>query len=290
MPAVISVSSPTAMKTAGVRPPAVAGKFYPAEDAARRELVHTLCKSAAPELTSPLAVMVPHAGLKYSGEVAAKVWRSIQDLDGRTVVIVSPKHTMAGANWSVSPCDHWRLSAGTSFASDTELAHKLVEGVSAFELDAAAHQNEHGIEVQLPILEKVGPHVKVVGVAIHGGSWSDIQQAATELASVLRSLDQQPLLVISSDMNHYASDAENRRRDRLALDAFATCDPQHLLATCRENDISMCGVIPAVLVMETLKQLGKEFTVRELGYATSGEVSGDRSQVVGYAGVLLLAK
>ncbi len=290
MPAVISVSSPTALKTEGVRPPAVAGQFYPAEDAARRELVQMICKGAAPELTSPLAVMVPHAGLKYSGHVAAKVWRSIADLDGRTLVIVSPKHTMAGTNWSVSPCDSWRLSAGTSFASDPELARKLIDGVSAFELDAVAHQNEHGIEVQLPILEKLAPHAKVVGVAVHGGSWSDIQQAATELAGVLRSLDKQPLLVISSDMNHYASDAENRRRDRLALDAFATCDPQQLLTTCRDHEISMCGVVPAALVMETLRQLGKEFVVRELEYTTSGDVSGDRSQVVGYAGLLLLAK
>ncbi len=74
--------------------------------------------------------------------------------------------------------------------------------------------------------------------------------------------DTSPLLVISSDMNHYAPDAENRRRDRIALDAMATCDPEHLLKTCREKDITMCGVIPAALVMETLRQLGKDFKFR----------------------------
>ena len=290
MPAVISVSTPPAMNTAGARPPAVAGRFYPAEDAARRELVQSICKGPTPTQSTPLAVMVPHAGLKYSGQIAAHVWRSIAGLDGRTVIVISPKHTVNGVNWSVSPCESWRLSAGTSFASDTELAAKIVEGVQALQWDAGAHQNEHGIEVQLPILEKVAPNVKVVGVALHGGSWTDIQQAATELAEVLRSLDKQPLLVISSDMNHYASDAENRRRDRLALDAFATCDPQRLLQICREEDISMCGVIPAALVMETLRQLGHEFKVQELEYGTSGDVSGDRTQVVGYAGALLLAK
>lgn len=290
MPGVISVSAPSAIKTGGVRPPAVAGRFYPAEDAARRELVQSLCKGPAPQPASPLAVMVPHAGLKYSGHIAAHVWRSIADLDGRTIVVVSPKHTMNGLNWSVSPCESWRLSAGTAFASDGELAAKIVAGVQALELDAAAHQNEHGIEVQLPILEKVAPNVKVVGIALHGGSWTDIQQAASELAAVLRTLEKQPLLVISSDLNHYASDAENRRLDRLALNAFASCDPQQLLQTCREKDISMCGVIPAALVMETLHQLGHEFQVQELEYATSGDVSGDRSQVVGYAGALLMAK
>ena len=290
MPAVISVSSPPSIKTGGVRPPAVAGRFYPAEDAARRELVQSICKGSSPEQQSPLAVMVPHAGLKYSGQIAAQVWRSIADLDGRTLVIISPKHTMVGPNWSVCSSDSWRLSAGTSFAADTELAAKLVDGVRALELDASAHQNEHGIEVQLPLLEKIAPHVKVVGVAVHGGNWADIQQAAQELASVIGTLEKEPLLVISSDMNHYATDTENRRRDRLALDAFGTCDPETLLKTCKENDITMCGVVPAALVMETLRQLGREFKVQEVGYATSGDVSGDRSQVVGYAGLLLVAK
>ncbi len=290
MPGVISVSAPPAVKTAGVRPPAVAGRFYPAEDAARRELVQSICKGPTPLQSSPLAVMVPHAGLKYSGQIAAHVWRSIADLDGQTVIIISPKHTMNGLHWSVSPCESWRLSAGTAFASDAELAAKIVDGVKALELDAGAHQNEHGIEVQLPILEKVAPNVKVIGVALHGGSWADIQQAATELAAVLRTLDKLPLLVISSDLNHYSSDAENRRLDRMALDAMATCDPQNLLKTCREKDISMCGVIPAALVMETLHQLGYKFEVKELEYGTSGDVSGDRSQVVGYAGSLLVAK
>ncbi len=290
MPAVISVSSPPAINTTGIRPPAVAGRFYPAEDAARRELVQSIFKGPTPAQSSPLAVMVPHAGLKYSGHIAAHVWRSIADLDGRTLVVVSPKHTMQGVNWSVSPCESWRLSAGTSFASDAELATKIAEGVKALELDASAHQNEHGIEVQLPILEKVAPNAKVVGVALHGGSWNDIQQAATEFAAILRTLHTMPLLVISSDLNHYASDAENRRLDRIALDALSTGDPQHLLQTCREKDISMCGVIPAAFVMETLRQLGREFHVQELEYGTSGDVSGDRSQVVGYAGALLVAR
>jgi AmmeMemoRadiSam system radical SAM enzyme/AmmeMemoRadiSam system protein B/AmmeMemoRadiSam system protein A len=289
LPAVISVSGPNPIPTAGIRPPAVAGRFYPAEDAARREMVSAIVKSPAPAQSSPLAIMVPHAGLKYSGHIAAHVWRSVANLDGRTIVIISPKHTMAGMNWAVSPCETWRLSAGTSFSSDSELAKQIAEKITAVSFDAAAHQQEHGIEVQLPILEKIAPHVKVVGLAIHGGSWPDIQQAAKELAELLRSMDSQPLLVISSDMNHYATDVENRRRDRMALDAMAKCDPEHLLKTCRANDISMCGVIPAALVMETLHQLGHKFRVRELDYATSGDVSGDKTQVVGYAGVLLEA-
>ncbi len=95
------------------------------------------------------------------------------------------------------------------------------------------------------------------------------------------------MLVISSDMNHFASDRENRRLDEIALKAMERLDPAHLLATVTEHNISMCGVLPTVIVMECLRQLGGLETCQRVGYATSGEVSGDTSRVVGYAGVLL---
>lgn len=287
MPHIVSVSAPVAISAQGMRPPAVAGKFYPAEDAARRAMVGTLFKNEAPAQSSPLAIMVPHAGIKYSGKVAAKVWRSLLSPESKPMIIISPKHTANGVNWSVCPFDSWQVSQTTSIAGDPELARQIAAAVTPLELDAAAHQAEHGIEVQLPILEKLAPKCQVVGLALNGGSWDDIRAAAAEFAAFLKTLPQLPLLVISSDMNHYAPDAENRRRDRLALDAMATGDPATLLNTCRENDISMCGQVPAAFVMETLHQLGLEFRVTEVDYTTSAEVSGDKSQVVGYAGLLL---
>ena len=176
------------------------------------------------------------------------------------------------------------------FDSDSQLANLLVEKITPFQLDAAAHEHEHGIEVQLPILERLAPKAKIVGAVLNGGSWGDIQAAAQEMADLLRTFDDLPLLVISSDMNHYAPDAENRRRDRLALDAMTTGDPKHLIDVCSEHEISMCGLVPAAFVMETLHRLGLEFDVRELGYATSAEVNSDKSQVVGYAGVAMIAR
>jgi AmmeMemoRadiSam system protein B len=93
-------------------------------------------------------------------------------------------------------------------------------------------------------------------------------------------------MIVSSDMNHYADDQDNRRRDRLALDALATGDPKLLIDTCRAHEISMCGLVPAAFVLETLRQLGHAVKVRELRYSTSADVSGDKSSVVGYAGAL----
>ncbi len=288
MPNVISVSGPSPIAGSGIRPPAVAGKFYPAEDAARRALIAKVSDSDQPKQYEPHAILVPHAGLKYSGGVASRVWRSVAGLEGRTLVIVSPKHTGVGVNWSVCPFERWQVSGKIGFDADTELAQRIADQVDPLQMDAAAHQNEHGIEVQLPLLESLAPHAKVVGLALHGGSWEDIQAAAAQLAELLKTLDKRPLLVISSDMNHHASDTESRRRDRLALDALATGDPQKLIAVCSEHEISMCGLIPAAFVMETLRQLGQAFRVIEVDYATSGDVSGDKSQVVGYAGALLV--
>jgi AmmeMemoRadiSam system radical SAM enzyme/AmmeMemoRadiSam system protein B/AmmeMemoRadiSam system protein A len=288
MPSTVCISMPGPTLVGGVRAPAVAGKFYPAEDAARRAAVESLLKGTSSDKKKVLAAMVPHAGLKYSGKLAAKVWRSIELDTERTIVIISPKHTGNGVNWAVCPQHAWGLSDTTRISGDYDLASTISQQVPSIQLDAGAHASEHGIEVQLPILEQVAPHSKVVGIAMHGGGWEDIQQAASQLAEVIRKMDQPPLLIISSDMNHYADDTETRRRDRLALDAFTSGDPKKLLDVCRENEISMCGVIPAALVMETLKQLGKQFHVEEVGYATSADVTTEKSSVVGYAGALLV--
>lgn len=285
MPHVVSISAPTPVAAAGTRPPAVAGKFYPAEDAARRAMVDTLFKEEpARSAGNELAILVPHAGLRYSGKVAAKVWGELPELSGRTLIIISPKHTANGVNWSACPFNSWRVSQTTSIEGNAELAKKISESVTPIQLDAAAHEQEHGIEVQLPILERVAPDAKVVGLALNGGSWEDIRAAAAEFAELLNTLPERPLLVISSDMNHYAPDEENRRRDRLALDALEAGDPKGLIDACKENDISMCGLVPAAFVLETLRQMGRQFKVTEVAYATSAEESGDKSQVVGYAG------
>ena len=120
-----------------------------------------------------------------------------------------------------------------------------------------------------------------------GGSLEELRSAADSLAKWILSLEKPPLLVISSDMNHFADDEENRRRDRLALDAMKSLDPAALLAVCETESISMCGQVPTALVMLTLKAMGGSMNYREVGYATSADVTGDTSRVVGYAGLLL---
>lgn len=292
-----TASSLLASNTPGVDPSdrprnaAMAGTFYPSDSKLLGEMLQDYeQKSSVTSADQVHAIMTPHAGLRYSGQIAIDAWKSCRIPE--TVIIVGPKHTRIGADWAVSPATQWNVPASraegsTSFDLDIELSKRIVEGVQGMQLDAAAHFREHGAELQLPILDWLagenGPRPKLVCIAMGTGSWDEIRVAAKELADVLRSESKGILFAISSDMNHFAEDHENRRKDRMALDALSTGNPEHLLEVCRANSISMCGVVPCALVMQTLKELGVESKVEQLTYDTSASVTGDKTRVVGYA-------
>lgn len=282
-PSVRFATVPKAEPGPRVRPPAVAGTFYPAEEGRLREVVDELLRGDETVERWP-AVMVPHAGLRFSGRLAAEVLRRVE-IPG-TVIVIGPKHTRMGVDWAVAPNESWAIP-GAMVAGDPELARELAEEIPGLKLDAAAHRKEHAIEVELPILSRLSPDVMVVGIAIGGGGWKACRVFAEGLARVIERMPEKPLLVISSDMNHFATDAETRRLDEIALEAMERLDPEHLLGTVREHDISMCGVLPAVIVMETLRRLGGLTECERVGYATSADATGDTGRVVGYAGMLL---
>jgi AmmeMemoRadiSam system protein B len=275
--------APRAERGGNQRPAAVAGKFYPADAA---ELSQVVNKLLAGERTSERwpAAMVPHAGLRFSGRVAAAVLRRIEL--PRTIIVLGPKHTPDGADWAVAPHETW-LFPGGALPSDLVLARQLCEAIPGLEMDAAAHKREHAIEVELPLLARLAPQARVVGIVVGQADLDSCREFARGLAAVLAQRQDRPLLLISSDMNHFACDEENRRLDTLALDALEQRDPALLYSTVMENGISMCGLRPAVIVMETLRLLGGLTKVERVAYTTSAEATGDSSRVVGYAGVLI---
>jgi AmmeMemoRadiSam system radical SAM enzyme/AmmeMemoRadiSam system protein B/AmmeMemoRadiSam system protein A len=275
---------PVAQPGTEVRPAGVAGRFYPADGETLEKIVSD-CLGEIPvtKETWP-AVMVPHAGLQFSGRIAADVFKKIELPD--TVIILGPKHTRQGVEWAVAPHATWQLP-GVTVAADRELAQRLAERIDGLELDAAAHAQEHCIEVELPFLSRLAPDIKVVGVAVGGGSLERCQLFGQQLAAVIAELPAPPLLVISSDMNHFATDEENRKLDEIALAAMESLDPSELFNIITSKNISMCGFRPAVIVMEALRTMEQLSGMRRAGYATSSDVSGDKSRVVGYAGMLL---
>jgi AmmeMemoRadiSam system protein B/AmmeMemoRadiSam system protein A len=271
-----------------VRPAAVAGAFYPGSARDVHRMLDELFSEPADSPPERWAgALVPHAGWVYSGRLAAKVLRRVAVPD--QVVILCPRHRPGGAEWAVAPHARWSFPNG-ELAADTELAHRLAAGVEGLELDALAHQQEHAIEVQLPLLARVAPNVRIVAITVGQGDLARLQQFGRQMAAVLQELPSRPLLLISSDMNHFANDVETRRLDRMALDAIEALDPVRLFQTVERNRISMCGMRPAVVAMEALRHLDALDRCEVVGYTTSAEASGDPTRVVGYAGVLFGGK
>lgn len=276
-------TAPRPVRGPAARPAAVAGTFYEADFQELSRTVDRLLEGERRPESWP-AALVPHAGLKYSGRIAADVLKRIRI--PKTVIVLGPKHTPLGVEWAVAPQQRWLLPGG-AIESDEELARELCQAIPGLELDAAAHEREHAIEVELPLLARLAPETKVVGVALGHGDLNSARRFAEGLAGLLRERADRPLLLISSDMNHFAPDAENRRLDDLALTALERGDPAELYETVTQNNISMCGLLPAVIVLETLKRLGSGERIERVGYATTADVTGDTSRVVGYAGMLL---
>jgi AmmeMemoRadiSam system protein B/AmmeMemoRadiSam system protein A len=267
-----------------VRPAAVAGMFYPGTVHDINRDLDELFSKPVPPPEPWAAALVPHAGWVYSGRLAATVLRRIQVPE--QVIMLCPKHRPGGAEWALAPHARWAFPNG-ELASDPDLARRLADGIEGLELDAMAHAQEHAIEVQLPILARVAPEARVVGIAIGHGDLAALQRFGHELAAVLRELPSRPLLIVSSDMNHFADDMRTRSLDRMALDAIEAMDPARLFETVQRNHISMCGMRPAVIVMEALRQLDSLHRCEVVGYTTSAEASRDVTRVVGYAGVLM---
>ncbi|MEE2706621.1 MAG: AmmeMemoRadiSam system radical SAM enzyme [Planctomycetota bacterium] len=277
-------SVPQAQTGAAVRPAAVAGTFYPGTaDELNTMVSEMLDASRTNEKREYAAAMVPHAGLVYSGRLAADVLNRITF--PKTIIAIGPKHTPHGVNWSVAPHETWSIP-GATIQSDPQLAQQLADAIPNLQLDAAAHQLEHGVEVELPILARLAPDTRVVAIAIGSATLDQCRQFAHGLTEVINKMDEPPLLLISSDMNHYANDDDTRRLDELALAELDRLDPEALFNSCTEHRISMCGMRPAVMILEALRELGKLNSAVRVGYATSADVSGDSNRVVGYAGML----
>ena len=265
-----------------VRRPAVAGQFYPSDAATLRRDVQRYLAAGGPPMAA-LGCIVPHAGYMYSGEVAGAVFARI--LPPRRVLLLCPNHTGAGAPLALMNAGAWKTPIGI-VPIDAALAAALQQRFPLLQNDRRAHRAEHAAEVELPFLQELQPDLIFVPIAL-GTRRLDVLTALGEaIADVLAAESRPVLLVASSDMNHYESDAITRVKDHHAIARILELDPEGLHATVMEHDISMCGMGPAVAMLTAAKHLGA--TCADLvQYATSADVSGDVERVVGYAGVIV---
>ncbi|MEI6207977.1 MAG: AmmeMemoRadiSam system protein B [Desulfuromonadales bacterium] len=264
------------------RQPAVAGQFYPGgERQLRAELSHLIPENASPIKVK--GIIAPHAGYVYSGAIAGKVYSHI--VIPATVLIIGPNHHGDGAAAALYPDGEWLTPLGP-LAINPHLNDLLLRHVPFVESDACAHRHEHSLEVQAPFLQYLRPDVSISALCLGQGDFSALQRIASGVAAAIREYGEDVLIVASSDMTHYESADAARLKDEAALEHVLALDARGLLDTCRSRRITMCGVMPSVVMLEAALQSGA-FKAELIAYGNSGDVTGDNRQVVGYAAVVV---
>lgn len=265
-----------------LRRPAVAYQFYPGEPAALKKTVNSMVKENAPK-GDALAIIAPHAGYIYSGKVAGSVYSAVNIPDN--IILLGPNHTGLGERAAIMSSGEWEMPFG-KVNINKELAHLLIEESHIFSDDQTAHLREHSLEVQLPFIHHFNKKAGIVPVTIMYLAYKECEELGKAVANVIHKYAGKVLIAVSSDMNHYESDVVTKKKDKMAIDKILALDPKGLLETVSEEDISMCGIIPATIALVAAKELGAK-KAELVDYATSGDTSGDYAHVVGYAGILI---
>jgi AmmeMemoRadiSam system protein B len=267
-----------------VRQPAVAGRFYSLDAAELRSQVgEYLSQRPKQKPIHALACIVPHAGYMYSGHVAGAVFAEIKVPE--LCLVLCPNHTGMGSPVAIMSAGVWETPVGR-VPIDGALAKLLKQRCALLEEDSSAHAREHAIEVELPFLQVRQPRLRFVPIALGTGRFEVLEQLGDAIADVIAAHGEAVLIVASSDMNHYESDAITRVKDRAAIDPILKLDPRGVFEAVAQQNISMCGFGPVAAMLTAAKKLGAK-SAELIKYATSGDISGDLDRVVGYAGIVI---
>ncbi len=263
------------------RAASVAGQFYPSTPDSLSAQIDSFLSDEKKE--KAIAALCPHAGYMYSGAVAGAVYSRL-DIPGK-IVLLGPNHTGYGPQFSIMTEGAWEVPNGL-LSVDTELAQRILDQVPFFTADEAAHEYEHSIEVQLPFIARLRPDASIVPVTMMPALLDYLKKAGQAIASAISKENEDVLIIASSDMSHYVTEDMAKKKDSFAIEKILALDPRGLLETVTDNRISMCGYIPAIVMLYAAKMLGA--TGGQLvKYDTSASASGDYGQVVGYAGIII---
>jgi len=265
-----------------IRFPAVAGRFYPSDP---KDLSRQIDSFAVPGAVgeSALGCVVPHAGYMYSGHVAGAVYSALQIPP--QCILLGPRHFPRGAAMAILTEGSWQMPFGPA-QIDSPVAAEVARACPHLREDPVAHQHEHSLEVQLPFLQHWAPGFRFVPIVLGTDRYPLLEDLGRALAQVIRARKEKVLLIASSDMNHYESDALTRAKDHRAVEKILALDPRGLYDTVRFEGITMCGYAATVAMLVAARELGAK-VARLIKYATSGDINGDRQEVVGYAGITI---
>ncbi len=264
-----------------IRLPAVAGQFYPLGKKELEKEVEKLLEKTRIEIKKkPVAAIAPHAGYYYSGWVAAYSYSALKNTKPETIAVIGPNHTGYGFGVSVGKSDEWETPLG-KVTIDVEKAHEITQ--EDFVLDSSAHAYEHSIEVQIPFLQKTFKEFKILPICVMDQNKETMKKLGDSLDKVLGKKD---LVIASTDFSHYVPYSEAYKNDLKAIKKIEELDIDGLYETIRENNISMCGYGCVAAAIQFAKKRGAK-KAELLKYATSGDVTGDKAQVVGYASMII---
>jgi len=276
-----------------VRPPAVAGSFYPDDPAALRAAIDAYLLTARPPAAErPVALVVPHAGYVFSGQIAADAWRQAQPFDYDTVVLLGPNHTEAFDGIALYRGRGFRTPLGVA-ALDTALAATLVKADDDVTWRDSVHAKEHAIEVQLPFVQRLYPDARILPIVVATRDPARLERLGETIARLVA--DRRALVVASSDLSHYPAVADAERIDRATLDAVATFDPDTVRRVvdaaprsgAAEVVTGACGEAPILAAMAAARAMGAT-RARVVSYASSADSpAGDPARVVGYGAVAI---
>ncbi len=260
----------------------VAGQFYPDSEGALEKQIKGFIDEEA-EKEEVLGVVSPHAGYIYSGKVAGAVYSRIRPAE--TFILLGPNHTGRGRPFSIMTAGRWKTPLG-SVEVDSDMAGEIFSGSRHLEEDEKAHRYEHSLEVQLPFLQYLKKDFHFVPIVLSQGNLGIYRDIGKAIARAVNSQGRKTIIIASSDMTHYESGKSAEKKDKEAIKAILDLNEEQLLEKVRELDISMCGYAPVATTLAACKELGAK-EAELIQYMTSGDVSGDYSAVVGYAGIII---
>ncbi|MHB8908131.1 MAG: AmmeMemoRadiSam system protein B [Syntrophales bacterium] len=290
----LAVAGQTGTGGGQVRPPAVAGKFYPESASILRLAIEKFMQDALPaQAKEPFAIIVPHAGYIYSGQICADGYNQVRNQACEAVIILGTNHTTAGLRKiALYPGDGFRTPLGIAPVNG-QIVSALLAASPDCVADAAPHVREHSVEIQVPFIQFLFPKATIVPAIVGEADPALFIRFGAALARVLKGC--RALIVASSDLSHYPSAADAEMVDKATLAAIPSLDPAGLQASIQAQmarrirglDTSACGEAPIMAAMAAAKAMGATGG-RVVSYANSGDLPiGDRERVVGYGAVVL---
>lgn len=277
-----------------VRPPVAAGKFYDLDEIRLKKQIETSFKKAGKSrkrIDNPITAIVPHAGYIYSGHVAASVYSKLSKDNHPNFIILGTNHYMMGSKYAIMKNGLWKTPLG-SVTVDEEMANSIDNSCDILETDVVAHQNEHSIEVQLPIMQYMfGSDFKFVPITIGVDTidseiTDNFRTIGTAIANVIKKAKDKWIVIASSDFSHYVPKKRAEEVDKYVISPILKLKEDSFVQRVVEKNASVCGVGAIATAIVCAKKLGAT-KGKLMKYATSADTTGDKSGVVGYAGIIM---